>query len=369
MEPLECLEEIIGLSETTCECLTDELGSDELSNYNVSRSGIFLDQLEGFNINVADGASDCSKGGIWDRMSKAVENAKNDFRRNFLGCVGELYQPRLKNFSWQLGQSTFQGTLTTLTGDYAGMRISPLQLKGGFIYIKRIGVLINQSVPVTLQVYSDVDGGTLLFENSSSPVNATANTLTWATLSEPLELPMWNSDGHYIRYYVLMVMNGTFKPKSNKKDCGCAGARRPYDQWLELLGVSGDDTTNLLGFRSNSNYLNGITLDVEVKCKTTEVICSSEFPLDFEFDGGAMNMAVAIQLRAAAKLYEDLLSSDAINRFTMLNRDYAASKINEWNEQYQAAIVSLCENVHIGANDCLMCKTTKTSIQKSLIKS
>lgn len=366
---MECLNNIIGLSQTECECLTDQIDSEQTSEYNVSNSGIFLDQLEGFNINVAAAADDCADGGIWDRMNKAVENAKLDFKRNLLGCVNETYTPRLKNFSWQLGQSTFQGTLTSLTGNYAGMRISPLQIKGGFIYIKRIGVIINQAAPVTLQVYSDVDGGTLLFDNSTTPLNTNANVVTWATLSTPLELPMWDSNGNFIRYYVLMLMNGTFKPKSNKKDCGCNGARRPYDQWLDLLGVSGDDNTNLLGFKSDSTYMNGITVDVDVKCKSTEVICSSEFPLDFENDGGAMNMAVAIQLRAAARLYEDILSSDVINRFTMMNRDYVAAKINEWNEQYQVAITALCENIHIDANDCLMCKTTKTSIQKSLIKS
>jgi hypothetical protein len=365
---MECLNSIIGLSRTTCECLTNDLDSGAVPDHNISNSGIFLDELEGFNLNIASAADDCAEGGIWERMQKAVENAKLDFKRNLLGCVNQQYAPRLKNFTWQLGQSTFNGTLNNVTGTHAGMRVSPAQIKGGFIYLKRIGVLINETAPVTLQVYSDVDGGTLIFENSATPVSAIANTLTWGTLAEPLELPMWNSDGHYIRYYVLMLLNGTFKPKGNKKDCGCAGARRPYDQWLELLGVSGSDTSNLLGFKSNSTYMNGIVLDVDVKCKTTEIICSSEYPLDFENDGDAMNMAVTIQLRAGARLYEDILSSPEINRFTLMNREGIQSKINFWNEQYQAAVAAICENVHLSANDCLVCKTTNTSLTKSLIR-
>lgn len=365
---MDCLDNIIGISETECECLTDQLpaSSDEAPTYNVSASGIFLDDLEGFNINIASGADDCADGGIWQRMAKAIENAKKDFVRSFLSCVSQLYISRLKNFSWQLGRSQFTGSLTSITGTHFGMRISPLQLKGGFIYIKKIGIIINQSVPVTVQVYSDADGGTILFENSATPVNAIADTLTWATLSTPLELPMWDSSGHYIRYYILILQTGNFKPKNNQ-DCDCSG-KRPYLQWLDLIGVEGSDVTNLLGFRSSGKYMNGITLDVDVKCKTTEVICSSEYPLDFVDDGNAMNMAVCIQLRAGARLYEDILSSDNINRFTMLNREKAQQNIDKWNGQYQEAVIKMCEDVHIEANDCLICKQNKTRLQKNLIK-
>lgn len=365
---MDCLENIIGLSQTTCECLTDQLPAEsELSDYNVSASGIFLDELEGFNINIAGGANNCAKGGIWDRMYSSVNIAKDEFKKHLLSCVAQKYQPRLKNFSWQLGESTFKGTLTNITGTHAGTRISPMQIKGGFIYIKRIGVLINQSAPVTLQIWSDVDGGTLIFENGSTPLDATADTLTWGAIT-PLELPMWTADGHYIRYYVLMLLNGTFKPKSNKSDCGCGGVK-PYAQWIDLLGVHGSDTNNLAGFKTDGKYMNGITVDVDIKCKMSEVICSSEYPLDFENDPGAMNMATCIQLRAGAKLYEEILSSENINRFTMLNREQIAEKINLWNTQYQQAILALCEDINIGANDCYVCKITNTTLQKNLIKS
>jgi lysophospholipase L1-like esterase len=115
--------------------------------------------------------------------------------------------------------------------------------------------------------------------------------------------------------------------------------------------------------------MNGLVLDVELKCKMAEIICSSEYPLDFENSADAMNMAVAIQLRAGARLYEDILASPNINRFTMMNRDQMRESINNWNTQYQAAIVSLCENANIDANDCFICKITNTSLTKQTILS
>lgn len=371
---MECLDYIIGLSRTTCECLTDNLPADSdssPSDYNISRSGIYLDELEGFNIEVASGGEDCAEGGIWEIMARAVLNAKQDFIKSLLGCIGTKYQPRLKNFTWQLGQSTFTGTLNNLVTTHAGMRISPAQIKGGFIYIKKIGVIINQAAPVTVQVYSDKDGGTLIFENSSTPINTTANMVTWATLSDPLELPMWDNNGNYIRYYVLMLLNGTFKPKANKRDCGCGGKKNPYEQFIEIAGVSGNyvsGVTDITNLNVDGQTLDGITVEVDVKCKASELICSDEYPLDFDNDGDALNKATAIQLRAGARVYEYLLSSPNINRFTMLNREQQAKNIDRWNAQYQEALLGLCDNVDVDVNDCMICKTTNTTLQKNLIK-
>lgn len=365
---MECLENIIGLSQTECECLTESLpqGSDELE-FNESASGIFLDELEGFNMNVIQGAANCEKGSVWDIMNKAREGAIQDFKNNFLGCVGTQYKPRLKNFSWQLAETTFKKTLTSVAGAYAGMRISPAQIKGGFIYIKKIGILINESVPVTVQIYNNLNGGTLIY--TSNPISAVADTLTLATLSTPQELPMWSTSHEQIRYYVLMVMNGTFKPKNNKNECGCAGKPAPWMRWIDLTGAEGDDPSDINSLRVNSTYANGIVVDVDVKCKNSEVICSSEYPLDFENDGNALNMAFAIRLRAGARCYETLLGSDQINRFTMMNREAMGIRIKEWNDEFQKWISYLCENVNPDVNDCLVCRTNKMSLTKSTILS
>lgn len=364
---MDCLENIIGLSQTACECLTSKLpeGSDEQIDVNTSESGIYLDELDGFNMNVADGAADCAKGSVWDIMNKARASAIIDFKNNFLGCVGASYKPRLQNFSWQLGESSFKGSLNNVTGPYAGMRISPMQIKGGFIYIKKIGVLINQSVPVTLEIYSNENGGKLIY--SSTPVNTTADTLTWATLATPQELPMWSHNTEPIRYYVVMVMSGTFRPKSNKKDCGCSSRAKPYDRWLELTGVEGSDVSDINGFKVDSTYLNGIVVDADVKCKSTEIICSSEYPLDYANDGEALNKAIAIRFRAGAVAYETVLASDQLNRQTLMKREELRDYVNKWNTEFANWIKYLCENVNIDVNDCLICRTNNSSLTKSTI--
>lgn len=361
---MDCLNGIIGLSETTCPCFIDD---DEPSDYNESASGIYLDQLDGFNIELAAAADDCARDGIWARMERSLRNAIFDYKNNLLGCIGLNYKPKINTVNVQLSDSTFQGS-ANITQNYAGIKITPLQIKGGVIVIKKIGVLVNASVPVTVKIYSNVPSNdtqsTLIY--TSTPINATADTLTWAALSTPLELPMY-SYHKSIKYYVVFDLDGTYQPKNNKKDCGCNGKVQPYLQWMDFTGVVGNDIDNPDTTFTNTTYSNGIVLDIQLKCKTSEIICSDEYPLNFEDDSYALNMAYAIRFRAGAKLYEELLNTGVINRYTLLNREYVANKITEWNNEYMNWINYLCANANFDQNDCLICRTTATSLVKTSI--
>jgi len=368
----ECLDNIIGLSETTCEC--SEEGRPE--DYNVSKSGIYLDRLDGFNFNFASGADDCQNGDLWARMDQAVEDAKTDYRNDLLGCVSRFYKPKFNTFTGQLGQSTFKANVNNLNADYAGIRINPDYIKGGFIVVNKIGIIINQNAPVTVQIWKEVsDSADAEMVFGSTPINATADLVTWASgpNGTPLvELPMWDESGNYVRYYAVMLLNGNFKPKNNKKDCGCGGQSnaKPYLKWLDFTGVSGNDILNPSSFKVNSDsVLNGITLKVEVKCKISEIICSDQYPLDYENDGNALNMAYAIRFRAGVHLFESLLASDNINRFTLMNREGANAKIKEWSGFYQQYIEDTCKNTNrLFENDCLVCRDAQNTVLKKSIK-
>ena len=375
---MECLNNVIGLSETECEC--NEEGRPE--DYNVSKSGIYLDRLDGFNFNFASGADDCQNGDLWARMAQAVEDAKTDYRNDLLGCVSRFYKPKFNTFTGQLGQSTFKANVNNLSADYAGIKITPAYIKGGFIIVNKIGIIINQNAPVTVQIWkqvSDSSDAEMVF--GSTPINATADLVTWASgtvtpqypSGQPLvELPMWDESGNYVRYYAVMLLNGTFKPKNNKKDCGCGGSSntKPYIRWMDFSGVYGDNILDPSSFKNNGDsVLNGITLKVEVKCKVSDIICSSEYPMDYENDGNALNMAYAIRFRAGVHLFEYLLSSDNINRFTLMNREAAGAKIKEWSAAYSQYIEDTCKNTNrLFENDCLVCRDAQNTVIKKGIR-
>lgn len=351
MEEMTCLENIIGLSETTCPCFDDNKPEDA----NESASGVFLDQLDGFNLSYLQSGDDCGKGGLWDRMTQAVRNAKVDMRKDLLGCIGASYKPVHPIFSGQIGEGDYKDILNLNTG-YSGIKIYCSQLRGAFMYLKRIGIVVDTAVPVTVEVYSTRNGGTLI-NSYTTPSAVNANVLTWLSLSTVLELPMFSS---YCRldYYILLKLDGTYKPAENRRDCGCGGVERPYLTWVDVQGAKGTDVTNLLNGSLNltGKIFNGVVVDVEIKCKTAELICNSERPLDFENDSFSQYLAYAVRFKAAVKLYTDLLMTTEINRESMLNKDEITALRNEWAGNYQACIQYLCSIMPIENNDCLVCK-------------
>lgn len=356
---LDCLENIIGLSETTCECLID---GTEPTNYNTSESGLFLDRLDGFNINVASGADDCAQGGIWDRMNKAVADAKIEFRTALLGLINQKFQPREKAYTGQLGSPGYKLNLS-ISHLYAGVKIMPLQLRGGVITLKRIGILINNSQNVTVKVYSNENDATLINSyTTSAPV--TANTLTWLALSTPLELPMSSSE-RQISYWVVLEING-FQPKNNKKDCGCGGVKREWNKWISFQGALGNDVTDMSTFTSN-DYMNGLVLDVDIKCESSLLICGEGKLLDFTNDSFSQYMAEAIRFKAGEKLYRQLLSTDQINRITMMNRDEILTVANSWGQNYIKVMDYLAQIIDTKENDCLKCRRVTNLISGSIL--
>lgn len=356
---LDCLDSIIGLSETECECLID---GTEPADYNTSESGLYLDRLDGFNINVASGADNCSEGGIWARMVKAVSDAKIEFRTALLGLVNQRFEPRAKAYTGQLGSAGYKSNLS-ISYLYAGIKITPLQLVGGVITLKRIGILINTSQNVTVKVYSNENDATLINSYTTS-VPVTANTLTWLNLSTELELPMTSSE-RTIYYWVVLEVNG-FQPKNNKKDCGCGGVKREWNKWISFQGALGNDITDMATFTSN-DYMNGLVLDVDIKCETSLLICGPDKLLDFANDSFSQYMAEAVRFKAGEKLYRGLLSTDQINRFTMMNREEILATANQWGSNYMKVMEYLNEIIDTKENDCLKCRRNNNMIKGSIL--
>lgn len=354
---MDCLENIIGLSETTCECFPETP-----TDYSKSNSGIFLDQLEGMDLNMVQASADCSKGGLWDRMQRAVRNATNEFESDFLSCIRMNYKQRLPNWAGLMGDPKYT-TFLNLTTAYAGMRINTWESKGSFLKIKRIGVLVNATVPVTVEVYSSEAGGTFI---TSYVINAVANTLTFATITpDPLKLPLWNLRTLNLHYYVLLKLDGTFKPLNNKRDCGCGGGnKRPWLAWFDFNGIKGPAPINGASNFQNTQEVNGIILDVETGCEVAQVICGGDEPLDFENDGYAKKMAYAIRFKAGELLLHDLASSSNINRLTLLDGDRVGKYLDWYRTEYNKWIDFLCANSHLEENCCLKCNG-----QNGLIKS
>ena len=355
---MECLENIIKLSRTECSCYDD---SKPLT-FAEGKSDIYLDELEGLNLDLIKSAADCSNGGLWDLLAKSRENAVKAFKADLLSCVGLNFTSKRPNYGGLIGNTAFNSTLS-FSQNMAGVKLHVSNILGGYMTIKGFKLMFNATKTFNILVYSTDDLSTPV---ATYPVTSTANALQSVTITTPLKLPLWSTVNSYVDYYVVYELDGTFYPKNNKAACDCNKTLVAYKNWVSPTGVRGNDTQDLTNFAATSEF-NGLSIDVDLNCNSTRLICSDEYPLDFEQDGRAMQMAVTVRWKAGELLIESILSSGNINRYTMMDREALYGKRNRYRKLYEDWIAYLCENTEVLNSDCLKCKQN-SNVSKGFIQ-
>lgn len=347
-----CLDNAIKLSRTECECFD----TDKPEDFSEGQSEVYLDELPGLSLEQIKSNEGCEQGGLWDMLSKARASAQLQLKTDLLTLINENYKSRNENYNGLIGQSGFSGTLN-FSAAYAGVMYSFANIVGGYINVKRIGLAINQTTPVTIQVY-DND------QNKTSPLaqytfTPTANTLSYATIVGGLKLPMWSENGVQLKYYFVYSTAGGFLPKDNKADCGCGGksSQVSWKNWLSATGIRGS-STDVDSFSTIDKHLNGLILDVSLTCEISRLICSDEYPLDFDNDPKAMQIAYATRFKAGEILISNILASNEINRYTMLNREELYGKRNSYAKSYNDLLEYLIGVIEVKNTDCLICRNS-----------
>lgn len=353
-----CLDNIIGLSRTSCSCFTSGMPFDA----NTSKSELYLDELEGLNLDLANSINDCEQGSLWDIMERARENAIKTTKADVMAGLLQLHTYKRNPFSGNIGDPRFSKSLD-LTNNYYGVRLFCANIIGGIAQLKRIGLIMDSNALFNISIFDDINE----YAIATYQVVSQPNQLTWFNLPSPLNLDMNNYSSSYPNYYIVYE-KAAFKPKDCKWSCGCGGAYPYYFntksprfttgekfRWGEYVmptGISGSD----IGERENwgtDGYTYGLILDMEFKCKVDELVCKDQ--LDFQSNPLAFSLASAIRFKAGAFLLDSILASGQINRFTMTDRERLMQKKNTYTEQYSKFLQYLVQQTNIKANDCLKC--------------
>lgn len=344
---MTCLDKVIKLSRTTCECF------DAPTDYNEGQSEIYLDELEGISLEGLSGTENCEQGEIWAMMEKARTNAILQFKSDLLSCIGSNFKSRRADYKGFIGETNFNATLN-LSESSAGVSLRPYEIVGGYFELKRIGLIFNATGPITVKVYSNED-----FDNEIASYNMTtaANSLQFVTLADPLKLPLFSNKVSNLEYYIVYELDGSLMPKNNKSDCGCGkqNSSVSFKNWLTINGIKGNSPTLFRNYQTTKE-LNGLVLDGVFTCDKTRLICSDEYPLDFESDERAMDYAYAIRYKAGMMLVQLILDSSNINRYTIMGREALYGKRAHYEKKYQEYVAYLCENTEITNTDCLICR-------------
>lgn len=335
------MDNAIGLSRTECECF--DVPTNE------SLSGLYIDELDGLDLRLAESAVDCSSGTLWDFLKRAREQSIMAFKSDYASAISLQWRMSRTPFKGQIGKE--KATKDYAINNFAGQRYIFKPIKNGFFKVTRIGLLFNTTGVINIDIYNNVDEDPIY---SYTNVPTVANKLTWYTLPEALNLPMFSEQQDCLQYFFLYEKNG-FNPRHNIINCAtCTGysldfnsnypvdlkltndARLQFTKWCNVTGVTGATVESIIesttGFVDNAM---GLVIDGAMSCQNNSIPCND---IEYEHSDIAKVMAYAIWYRAGMSLCDSILSSSNINRYTMLDRERLYTKKNGYKREYENRI-------------------------------
>ncbi len=352
---MECLDHIIGVSRTECECL--EVGIDPADRQ--SKSGIYLDEVEGGLKLTALEKIDCQT--FVEKAKQAIKRAKDMFIEQILAAYySSSYKPAFKNFKGKIGKKNHIRPLTNLK-QYAGLALKLNYIRGANLTVKRIGLILSQESDVGVYVYRSYgSGGEIEQVSVIEGIPTIANIASIKELETPLVLPFHDEYDQPIRYYFVYdtAINGF--PRDNQAGCNCGGMDSILKSYLKPGGIS---VSNVQDMNTDklSEYANGIFLDGEISCSSRSMVCNL-LAID-----ESNTIAHAIAYKGQELLIEDLMGSGNINQYTMLSKDYLWGKRNHFRKEFDDRVLWLSQAKPMElVSDCLVCEDGR--MVKALIR-
>lgn len=346
MQNFDCLKDIIGVTKDFCQCLHGQITQAEFDEIKISKSGLYLDNVEGglFLRNVPQ-LDKCKS--FLKIQTDAIENAKKFFTADILAQLNLKYQVKKTNFIGEIGKVSYTGSMET-TKRLQFLKLQPNN--DAVLQIDRLRVFLNVDLTTKvwiMQVEEDQTDGVMIYENEEV---ISQNKILTISFNEGLKLPL-NVNGKKQNYFFIYEkLDNSIQPRDIKVSCGCSGG----DAFAEFLFVTGGEaeTFSEISTSATDVFTHGLSLDVQIKCETGSVICK-EYNNN---DAIAYVTAFALLYKSAELVIENVMNSSEVNRFTLLSNERLWGKRNHFKKEYNDRILYLSENIDVTSSDCFYCR-------------
>jgi len=351
---MECLNKIIGITESDCDCIIGGLTPEEIQEIRESVSGLYLDDLEGGlqlrGIKQIDSCKNFAKMALGAR-----DTAIKKLEADLLVALSLKYKSAKNSFVGYIGRPSYAATLnTSLANQY--LKLIPNSHSDATVRVTGIRVVVDRNDTLTVSIIKvpiDANQGTIIheFENVEVSANIYKAVDIGAT---PILLPLTENGEKYDYMFVYTSINGA-KPKDLKFDCNCGlGKSNGYSEFLKVEGGELSDINNLNNSKKDA-YSHGFSIDVDIRCYPGKLICR-----EYDRENAiALTMAWATMYKAEELLIESVIGSNEVNRYTMMNREYLWGKRNHFKKEYESRIAYLASEIDATSSDCFVCKETK----------
>lgn len=349
---LDCLENVIGLSENPCPCLEPVPTSESLS-------GLYVDD-KSCGVPLGMIPKDCSTGSIWDYIKQAKKEGIRAFISDFQMGISQVQKTVYNPFKGVIG-SAMPTSNAHVSDSHVGIWFESCGVKGSTMKIKCVGLAMDCDGDFDIELFASNQVDPIL----TVPISVTRNKKVIVDLEEPLTVPLFDSKGRKIKYCLLYDRKGC-TPKLTKFHCGCGGSKPKFYNYLNMGGVTGNgtDKSQLTDCAPNGKSMHGLCLDVELKCAGIDWLCDVSKD-DWCNDPFFASVAKTIQYYAIKFLAKSMANNYASFQIQCdLKQLY--NKQTEANNAIAHRMDWLRENIPADRTDCYICKgksgLTKTAI-------
>lgn len=343
MSLYSCLQNVIGFAPANCECI-----DDFTQEYAISDSGLYVTELQGMSLRILDSLGGCED--LWQKMTRARENAINAFRVDLAMAMTKYKEPIRGGFSGAIGGKYIGSKfIATDASNYYGLRMYSDIMAGTFT-LTGVSLILNSTETVDLEIYDDFQLLTAI------PVSSQANRVHFNDLNPPLQI---NLDGNY--YFLIRPVGRAMR---NRLTCGCGGYRWCFDlvnpcytysrdgwtHWAMIGGIQGDDVTEREDWPVGSQGM-GLILHGTFGCDSLEWLCTGDF-INNEVDRAVAN---AILYKTGEFLTTYIMGSTEVSRYTLLGVEQLNENRMYYAERYNVLLDWIAFSME--DNDCMKCKS------------
>ena len=377
---LDCLDNLVGLSATTCTCW-DTTKPVNFNTLNASSSGLYVAQPDTIPIRWTNSAADCENGGMWSLIKQARDSAVRDLLTDYLSETKRVKSEQFLPFT-TIGDNYYK-MAETVKSTVAAVWFEPYQIRGAKVRIDSVDIAfwdgIAAPTSVIISIYSSLDLATSL---GTSTASVTGNKEYFkATFSSPIYIDLANiredlNERIYIEYTIPV---GT-RPISNniEKGCQCNNGTKyrenPFMQVMKTGGAQAATVAELTSPVSSTGTMQGMVLNASMECDYYSWLCQlAQKPNDATLLGGqrlSLGMALAdgIQAKAVYNLAQSILMSGRINHYTMVLDPKELYRIqNHFIKIYRMAVKNLVYYMPSDVSDCLVCAADKRMIKSQIL--
>lgn len=348
---MDCLKNIIGITNTDCLCVLDGLTDDQKAAIKVSESGLFLDELEGgLSLRAVKYLDACQN---FAQMALAArDTAIKKIYADIMVALSQKYKAGKQAFTGQIGRPSYTRTMNGQS-QFQFLRLRAAENTDAVLKITGLRIIVDRVATFHVRLLKTFSGGNQGTEIMNVEITSLANAYTTIPLpnDQPLSLPLMDN-GTANDYYLVWdrVEAGGANPKDIKIDCNC-GSGNGFTSYLEARGGELTDV-NMLGTKTTDEFTHGFSIDADIRCTPGDLICR-----EYDRENAiALTMAWAIMYKAGEILIEKVMNSGEVNRYTMMNREYLWGKRNHFRAAYDERILYLSSVIDVSSSDCFICR-------------